>query len=46
MISATSNSCTNIIIFTILAESLSSPDLAVQINNGEIYGPRGGESKI
>lgn len=36
MISFTSNSCTSIITFTILAESLSSPDLAGQISNGEI----------
>ena len=36
MISSTSNSCTNIITFTILAESMFSPDLAGQISNGEI----------
>jgi hypothetical protein len=36
MISSTSNSCTNIITFTILTENLSSPDLAGQISNGEI----------
>ena len=47
MISSTSNSCTNIIEFTILAESLSSPNLAGQKKIMEKYNEfRRGESII